>query len=152
LFWLQKKEEERKTKKVAEEMKRKIFGKILQIFCFLHPENLPGEIQGKGANVNFAIEKVKEEIKEIDPENIIFSVFDVDTRPYPDYFTLVTYHYLKLKKEKNVCFPANPRLQQQHLAGSFIFKDCGHFQHLLANDATRKARAIGFLFFPFNSF
>jgi len=97
-----------RAKKVAEEMKEKFSKNFYKFFVFFHPENLPGEIQGKGANVNFAIEKVKEEIKDIDPENIIFSIFDVDTRPYPDYFALLTYHYLKFKKEKNVCFQPIP--------------------------------------------
>jgi len=97
-----------KTKKVAKEMEEKFSKKFYKFFVFFHPENLPGEIQGKGANVNFAVAKVKEKIKEIDFENIIFSIFDVDTRPYPDYFAIVTYYYLKLKKEKNVCFQPIP--------------------------------------------
>jgi cellulose synthase/poly-beta-1,6-N-acetylglucosamine synthase-like glycosyltransferase len=97
-----------KAKKVAKEMEEKFSKKFYKFFVFFHPENLPGEIQAKGANVNFAIEKVKEKIKEIDPENIIFSVFDADTKPYPDYFALVTYHYLKLKKNENVCFQPIP--------------------------------------------
>jgi cellulose synthase/poly-beta-1,6-N-acetylglucosamine synthase-like glycosyltransferase len=97
-----------KAKRVAEEMVEKFSKKFYKFFVSVHPKNLPGEVEGKGANVNFAIEKVKEEIKEIDPENIIFSVFDVDTKPYPNYFALVTYQYLKLKKEKNVCFQPIP--------------------------------------------
>jgi len=97
-----------RAKRVAEEMREKFSKKFYKFFVFFHPENLPGEIRAKGANVNFAIGKIKEEIKEINPENIIFSVFDADTRPYPDYFALVTYHYLKLKKEKNVCFQPIP--------------------------------------------
>jgi cellulose synthase/poly-beta-1,6-N-acetylglucosamine synthase-like glycosyltransferase len=94
--------------KIAKELKEKFSKKFYKFFYFVHPENLPEEIKGKGANVNFAIEKVKEEIKEIEPENIIFSVFDVDTKPYPNYFALITFYYLKLKKEKNVCFQPIP--------------------------------------------
>jgi hypothetical protein len=97
-----------RAKKVAKEMEEKFSKKFYKFFVIFHPDNLPGEIKAKGANVNFAIEKVKEEIKEIDPENIIFSVFDADTRPYPEYFGLVTYQYLKLKKEENVCFQPIP--------------------------------------------
>jgi cellulose synthase/poly-beta-1,6-N-acetylglucosamine synthase-like glycosyltransferase len=97
-----------KAKKVAKEIEEKFSKKFYKFFVFFHPENLPGEIKAKGANVNFAIEKVKKEVEEIDPENIIFSVFDADTRPYPEYLGLLTYHYLKLKKEGNICFQPIP--------------------------------------------
>jgi cellulose synthase/poly-beta-1,6-N-acetylglucosamine synthase-like glycosyltransferase len=97
-----------KAKRIAEKMKEKFSQKFYKFFVFFHPENLPNEIPGKGANVHFAIEKVKQEIKEINPDDIIFSVFDIDTRPYPEYFALLTYKYLKLKKEKNVCFQPIP--------------------------------------------
>jgi cellulose synthase/poly-beta-1,6-N-acetylglucosamine synthase-like glycosyltransferase len=97
-----------KTKKTAKEIEEKFSKKFFRFFVFFHPDNLPNEIKAKGANVNFAIERLKEKIQDLNFENIIFSVFDTDTKPYPEYFALVTYHYLKLKKEKNICFQPIP--------------------------------------------
>jgi hypothetical protein len=99
-----------RAKEVAEKMKKKFENKFFQFFITSHPENLPNEIPGKGSNVNFAIKEVEKKIEAlgIKKENVIFSVFDVDTRPYPHYFACLTFHYLSLKKEKNFCFQPIP--------------------------------------------
>jgi cellulose synthase/poly-beta-1,6-N-acetylglucosamine synthase-like glycosyltransferase len=98
-----------RAKEIAEKMKRKFEKNFFRILTF-HPKNLPNEIPGKGSNVNFAIKEIEKEIKllGIEKENIIFSVFDVDTRPYPYYFACLTFHYLSMRKEKNVCFQPIP--------------------------------------------
>lgn len=99
-----------KAKEIAEEMRKKFSHLFFKFLVTCHPKNLPGEIKGKGANVNFAIEEIKKEFDQwkIKKENIIFSVFDVDTKPYPHYFSCLTFHYLRLKKEKNICFQPIP--------------------------------------------
>jgi cellulose synthase/poly-beta-1,6-N-acetylglucosamine synthase-like glycosyltransferase len=99
-----------RAKEIAEKMKEKFEKNFFRIFITSHPKNLPNEIQGKGSNVNFAVKEIEKEIEslEIKKENIIFSVFDVDTRPYPHYFGCLTFYYLSLKKEKNVCFQPIP--------------------------------------------
>lgn len=62
-----------------------------------HPDNLAGEIAGKGANESWA---AREAIKLlIDPariphERVLVSAFDVDTRVYPQYFACLTYRFL----------------------------------------------------------
>ncbi|TSC94661.1 MAG: hypothetical protein CEN87_382 [Parcubacteria group bacterium Licking1014_1] len=70
-----------------------IFFKFL---VFAHPDNIAGEIGGKGSNVAWAGRKVKKIIDElkIPCENILISSFDVDTKVYPQYFTCLTWHYL----------------------------------------------------------
>lgn len=95
---------------IAKEMEEKYSKDFFKFFVTLHPQNLPGEVSGKGANVNFAIQKVKKELKKlkIKTENIVFSVFDIDTKCPPDYFSLVSFFYLKLKKPKNVAFQPIP--------------------------------------------
>ena len=62
-----------------------------------HPDNLPGELAGKGSNEAWAGQKVKSEV--IDPlgiayEKIIVSVFDIDTIVPADFFACLTWHYL----------------------------------------------------------
>ena len=99
-----------KAKEIAKEMKGKYEKDFFKFFVFIHPPKLPGEVAGKGSNVNFAIKKVKKEIEKlgIPKENILFSVFDIDTRVYPDYFLCLTYHYLKLGKPQNRAFQPIP--------------------------------------------
>lgn len=119
-----------KARMTAERVRERfgnVFGKFL---ITTHPQNLSGEIPGKGANETWAAKEAKRLI--IDPlisrdtnntnsirmsqvaepnnicgvrinsdfsdrlsyENILVSVFDVDTQVYPHYFSRLTYVFL----------------------------------------------------------
>jgi hypothetical protein len=95
---------------MAKELQRIYSQDFLKVFVFVHPQNLPFEIKGKGANVNFAIENLKKEIDGLGliKENILVSIFDVDTKPEIDYFSIVTFWYLKLQKKPNFAFQPIP--------------------------------------------
>lgn len=69
------------------------FGKFL---VTVHPENLPGEIPGKGANETWAAKEVKKVFDEegIDYAKVLVSVFDIDTQNFPEYFSRLTYIFL----------------------------------------------------------
>ncbi len=85
------------SRQTAREMEKEFSGKFFDFLITIHSRNVPGEIAGKGPNVAWAIKETKEKILDklkIAPEKIIVSVFDVDTRPYPKYFSCLTYHYL----------------------------------------------------------
>lgn len=85
------------AEKISQETK-KAFSKIFPHFLTtIHPQNVVGEIAGKGANVAWAVKESKEKILDklkIPLEKIIVSNFDIDTRPYSQYFACLTYHYL----------------------------------------------------------
>jgi cellulose synthase/poly-beta-1,6-N-acetylglucosamine synthase-like glycosyltransferase len=106
--------EERGGKEIEEMAKEteKIFSKKFgQFLITIHPQNIPGEIAGKGSNVNYSLKVVKEKIIEktkIPPENIIVSIFDVDTKPYPHYFSCLTYHYLTTKNNLRTSYQPVP--------------------------------------------
>ncbi|MFA6376317.1 MAG: glycosyltransferase family 2 protein [Candidatus Paceibacterota bacterium] len=73
--------------------------KFLAVWSEIHPKGIAGELQGKGANVNWALKKVKTEFLpkiKIDAEDIVVSLFDIDTKPYPQYFSCLTWHYLNV--------------------------------------------------------
>jgi hypothetical protein len=89
------------SQKTARELEKKFSDKFFKFLTTVHPEDIEGEIKGKGSNVAWALKEAKEKI--IDPlnipkENIIVSSFDIDTRPYPQYFSCLTFHYLTVKK------------------------------------------------------
>lgn len=99
------------AQKIAKEIEEEFSKNFFRFLITTHPKDLPGEIAGKGSNVNWAV-KIAEE-KLIDPlgipkENILLSIFDIDTRPYPHYFSCLTFYYLKLKKTKRVSFQPIP--------------------------------------------
>lgn len=84
------------AKRIKEEFERKFF----QFLVTFHPQGIPGEVAGRGSNLAWAVKEAKEKIIDslrIPSEKIIVSAFDIDTRPYPQYFACLTYHYLTAK-------------------------------------------------------
>ena len=85
-----------------------------RFFWFLttsHPAGLPGEIPGKGSNEAWAGEEAKRMI--IDPlhipyENILTSVFDVDTQIPAGFFSKLTYMYLTVEKPLRAIYQPLP--------------------------------------------
>ncbi|MFA4999930.1 MAG: glycosyltransferase family 2 protein [Patescibacteria group bacterium] len=70
------------------------FGRFLITF---HPDGLPGELKGKGANQAWAAQEVKREIidqEKLDYDKILVSVFDIDTVIRAGYFFALTYKFL----------------------------------------------------------
>ncbi|MEK7077586.1 MAG: glycosyltransferase family 2 protein, partial [Patescibacteria group bacterium] len=83
--------------KTAELIKEEFASEFFKVLVTVHPQNIAGEISGKGSNEVWAGRRVKEEI--IDPlslpyEKIITSVFDVDTNVWNQYFALLTFKYI----------------------------------------------------------
>jgi len=99
------------AEKIAEELKEKFSSNFLKFLVTRHPENLPNEIAGKGSNTAWAIQQAKQKIIEplqIKKENILVSTFDIDTKPYPQYFSCLTYHYLTTKNPKHHSYQPIP--------------------------------------------
>lgn len=69
---------------------------FFRFWTTLHPQDLPGEIIGKGSNLHWAGHKILPEIKKLglSPDDVIVSSFDVDTMISPQYFSCLTYTYL----------------------------------------------------------
>jgi hypothetical protein len=70
-------------------------GKFADIIFSTHPDNLPGEIPGKGSNIHFAEWEFKKYADERGWQyiDIITSVFDIDTIVHPQYFAHLSYLY-----------------------------------------------------------
>jgi len=87
---------------VATEVSEKIAAQYgHQFFKFLktiHPADIAGELAGKGSNETWAGKEVKNKIIDelkISYENILVSVFDIDTVVYKEYFSRLTYVFLE---------------------------------------------------------
>ncbi len=76
---------------------QKEFGdKFYKLLITIHPQNLPGELPGKGANTNWAGHRAQAYIdsQNIPYEDVVVSNFDCDTIVHQQYFSYLTYHYL----------------------------------------------------------
>ncbi|MFH1404943.1 MAG: hypothetical protein ABIH21_02480 [Patescibacteria group bacterium] len=87
--------------KHAQEIQKEYTGVFKKIIIIVHPSGLPGEIPGKGSNLNWMGQKVAKiletEFPEIADENIVVSSFDIDTIAHPQYFAYLTYLYCTVK-------------------------------------------------------
>jgi hypothetical protein len=84
------------------------FGKFLVTH---HPTGLPGEIPGKGSNEVWAGQQAKREIVDamgLAPEHVLVSVFDIDTQVFPEYFSRLTYVFLKAENRARAIYQPIP--------------------------------------------
>lgn len=91
--------EERAGKSAIEtagKIQQEFSGKFFNFLVSLHPKDIPGEQAGKGANVAWAVKEVGKLIEKagLFRENIIASIFDIDTKPHRQYFAVLAWHYL----------------------------------------------------------
>lgn len=86
--------------KVAKEVEDEFGNKFFKFLITVHPKNIEGEMSGKGSNVAFAVKEAKKIIDDlkIPHQNIIVSNFDIDTKPYPQYFANLAWNYLTAEK------------------------------------------------------
>ncbi len=77
-----------------------------QFHHIMHPANVPGEIAGKGANISHAGQKIAAILKDqgIDFSSVLVTSLDADNRPHPQYFEVLTYHYLMEPKRDKRSF------------------------------------------------
>lgn len=77
----------------------------------VHPDDIPGEIAGKGSNVHHALHEVRAQV--IDPagityKDILTSIFDIDTVIYPDYFNCLLWHFMTAEQPYKSAFQPVP--------------------------------------------
>lgn len=83
------------SKIVIDEVTKKYKNSFYQIIPSVHPDII-GEVKAKGANVKWAAKKLVEfaKVKKIEPENIIVTTADSDTRFHKKYLANLTYAYI----------------------------------------------------------
>jgi len=98
------------AKEMAKEIKEKYKDYFFKFLISVHPDNIPGEIGGKGSNVAFAGKEIKKAVDElkIPYENLLVSSFDIDTKVYPQYFSCVTWYYLMEKNPERASYQPVP--------------------------------------------
>ncbi|HUO75889.1 MAG TPA: glycosyltransferase family 2 protein [Candidatus Paceibacterota bacterium] len=83
-------------RQVAQHIRDEFGGRFLRFLVTEHPDDIAGEIRGKGSNETWAGKRALQAVNElgIPHRNIIVSVFDVDTVAPKDFFACLAYNYL----------------------------------------------------------
>lgn len=82
-----------------------------KLFISFHPDNIVGEIKGKGANQAYAGKLAKAEIidkENIPYDNVLVSVFDIDTVASYDYFFCLTHKFLTISNPYRASYQPIP--------------------------------------------
>lgn len=92
-------EEQRKDNfnMISSKLASEFSSRFADIVCVLHPSDLPDEIPGKGSNLHYAERHMKTYVdeKKWNYDDIIVTVFDIDTVVHRQYFSYLTYVYCK---------------------------------------------------------
>ncbi|HEX5429688.1 MAG TPA: glycosyltransferase family 2 protein [Patescibacteria group bacterium] len=85
-------------------------GSFHKFLAIKHPDGIPGEAKGKGANIAYAARQAQKLLDEelIPYENILVSVFDIDTIADRQYFSHLTYDFLTSRKPLRTSFQPMP--------------------------------------------
>ncbi|MCK4781831.1 glycosyltransferase family 2 protein [Candidatus Parcubacteria bacterium] len=89
------------AQETAQIIKQEFGDKFYRFLITFHPQNITGEIAGKGSNTAWALEQAKEKIidkENIPYQNVIISSFDIDTHVFPQYFACLVWNYLSAEK------------------------------------------------------
>jgi len=88
------------------EIKKHWRGVFRDLVFVEHPNGLPGEVGGKGANLTCAGRYMAEWVKQrgINPENVIVTSQDCDNRPDKKYFSYLTYEWITTPNRQRVSF------------------------------------------------
>lgn len=83
------------TAERAKDLVKEYGGQFLDAFAVGHPNDIPGEIVGKGGNVTYAARQLQTYLHKhsIDPLRVLVTTLDADNRPDKNYLAALSYVY-----------------------------------------------------------
>src|SRR5579862_6330468 len=98
------------TEATANYLVKKYGGKFYHAEASKHPDNLPGEVRGKGGNITFAGRRFQKylETTGIDPLHVLVTTLDSDNRPDKQYFNSLTNTKGSTEEPKNSSYQPIP--------------------------------------------
>jgi cellulose synthase/poly-beta-1,6-N-acetylglucosamine synthase-like glycosyltransferase len=90
------------AEKLADELIKEYSSRFYHTEAIKHPQDIKGEIIGKGGNITFAARKLQKILEEkgITPEKVLVTTLDSDNRPDKKYFGALTYTYCSTEEPK----------------------------------------------------
>ncbi len=98
------------TEKLANDLVEEFGKEFMHAAAVKHPDNIPGEIIGKGGNITYAGRELEKYVKQhsIDPLKVIVTTLDADNKPHKEYFSALTYVYCICPDPVHVSFQPVP--------------------------------------------
>jgi cellulose synthase/poly-beta-1,6-N-acetylglucosamine synthase-like glycosyltransferase len=99
------------AREVGKKIESDYAGKFGKFLVTHHPGGLTGETPGKGSNEAWAGAQAKREIidaRGLAHENVLVSVFDIDTQVFPEYFSRLAYVYMKAENRLRAIYQPIP--------------------------------------------
>lgn len=96
---------------LGERMKEQWGDKFGYFLVAEHPDDIEGELAGKGANASWAIEEARKKVLDthgIRYNHVLVSIFDIDTVVYPDYFNCLVWHFMTAARPLKTSFQPVP--------------------------------------------
>lgn len=92
--------------KLAHDFQKEYKSKFKEFLVVKHPRDLPDEVVGKGPNITYAGKKLQKYLEKEDYsiDNVIITTLDCDNKPYPTFFSYLTYEYVMHKERNNMSF------------------------------------------------
>lgn len=93
-------------KQTARQLQKKYANTFKAFHIVEHPDNLKGEVVGKGANLVYAAHYLKKWIddQQIAYKDVIITTLDSDNRPHKRYFDYLTYEYIVHEDRKHLAY------------------------------------------------
>jgi cellulose synthase/poly-beta-1,6-N-acetylglucosamine synthase-like glycosyltransferase len=94
----------------AKQLEAKYKDKFFKYLTMEHPDGLPGETKGKGANCAYAAKQVQPMLDQwgIPYQNVLVSAFDSDTSVHRNYFALLAFEFLTVHKPLQASYQPMP--------------------------------------------
>ena len=131
---------------MAKEMQERYGSYFGHFLVTIHPDDIAGEIAGKGSNTHWALHQVKELVIDkhgIKYQDILTSIFDVDTIIYPDYFNCLIWHFLTTEKPYKSAFQPVPlftnNLWEAPALSRVMAMSCASWQMIMQERPDRSA-------------
>lgn len=86
---------------------RELYGRKFKAFLVVeHPDGLPDEVIGKGANITYAGYELQKwlETRDIAQDKVIVTTLDCDNKPHKSYFDYVTYEYIVHEDRRHLSY------------------------------------------------
>ncbi len=98
------------SEKLANQLIKEYGGRFRFAAATKHPEDIVGEVVGKGGNITYAGHHLKKYLKSenIDPKYVLVTTLDSDNRPHKKYFAALTYTYCSTEEPKYASYQPIP--------------------------------------------
>ncbi|MEI6481609.1 MAG: hypothetical protein WCO19_04915, partial [Candidatus Saccharibacteria bacterium] len=93
-----------------ETLKQEFQDKFGSLYIIQHPDDVTGELKGKGANITYAMRQVTPRLlaKGINAHDVVVTTLDADHRPDKDYFSALSYSFLTNQNPQRTSFQPVP--------------------------------------------